>query len=104
MALFPYPGLTHTPRSEKFELAFSMNDVETYLKYTKNMQDLLKSYDEEKQRDQMKFEDCGGKTLAISSIWIMFVHDFWDRAAAYTSMMQSWRTFISSVRSLKTIT
>uniref|UniRef100_A0A8D3DWL4 Sodium/potassium-transporting ATPase subunit beta n=1 Tax=Scophthalmus maximus TaxID=52904 RepID=A0A8D3DWL4_SCOMX len=39
------PGLSHTPRSEKSEVSFSLNEMETYLPYTK--------------RDQMKYEDCG---------------------------------------------
>ncbi|XP_017573222.1 sodium/potassium-transporting ATPase subunit beta-1b [Pygocentrus nattereri] len=53
------PGLTHSPRSDKSELTFSVNDVETYLKYTKSMKEFVDAYNEEKQRDQMKFEDCG---------------------------------------------
>ncbi|XP_070786668.1 sodium/potassium-transporting ATPase subunit beta-1b [Enoplosus armatus] len=53
------PGLTHTPRSDKSEVAFNLNDVETYLPYTKALKDFLAKYDEENQRDQMKFEDCG---------------------------------------------
>ncbi|XP_018559984.1 sodium/potassium-transporting ATPase subunit beta-1b [Lates calcarifer] len=53
------PGLTHTPRSDKAEVAFNLNDVETYLPYTKALRDFLAKYDDENQRDQMKFEDCG---------------------------------------------
>lgn len=53
------PGLSHTPRSDKSEMSFSLNDVETYLPYTKALRDFLNSYDDEKQRDQMKYEDCG---------------------------------------------
>ncbi|KAM9334051.1 sodium/potassium-transporting ATPase subunit beta-1b [Symphorus nematophorus] len=53
------PGLTHTPRSDKAEVSFSLNDVETYLPYTKALKEFLAKYDEEHQRDQMKFEDCG---------------------------------------------
>lgn len=53
------PGLSHFPRSDKAELIFALDDVETYLKYTKVMKDFLAPYDPENQRDQMKFEDCG---------------------------------------------
>ncbi|XP_023999055.2 sodium/potassium-transporting ATPase subunit beta-233 [Salvelinus sp. IW2-2015] len=54
------PGLSHTPRSDKSEIAFNLNDVETYLAYTKAMREFLVMYDDDKQRDQMKYEDCGG--------------------------------------------
>lgn len=53
-------GLSHTPRSDKSEIAFNLNDVETYLAYTKAMREFLVMYDDDKQRDQMKYEDCGG--------------------------------------------
>ncbi|NP_001134069.1 sodium/potassium-transporting ATPase subunit beta-1a [Salmo salar] len=53
------PGLSHTPRSEKFEISYNINDVETYLKYTKSIKDFLEMYDEERQTDQNKYEDCG---------------------------------------------
>ncbi|XP_029613031.1 sodium/potassium-transporting ATPase subunit beta-233-like [Salmo trutta] len=55
------PGLSHTPRSDKSEIAFNLNDVETYLAYTKAMREFLVMYDDDKQRDQMKYEDCGEK-------------------------------------------
>ncbi|XP_026861927.2 sodium/potassium-transporting ATPase subunit beta-1b [Electrophorus electricus] len=53
------PGLTHHPHLDKAELMFSMNDVDTYISYTKSMKDFLGSYSEEIQRDPFKFEDCG---------------------------------------------
>ncbi|XP_069573286.1 sodium/potassium-transporting ATPase subunit beta-1b [Brachyistius frenatus] len=53
------PGLSHTPRSEKAEVSFNLNDMETYLPYTKALKEFLAKYDEDKQRDQMKYEDCG---------------------------------------------
>ncbi|KAF7207058.1 sodium/potassium-transporting ATPase subunit beta-233 [Nothobranchius furzeri] len=53
------PGLSHTPRTEKAEVSFRSKDFETYLPYTKALKEFLSQYDEEKQRDQMKFEDCG---------------------------------------------
>ncbi|KAM9503466.1 sodium/potassium-transporting ATPase subunit beta-1a [Salvelinus alpinus] len=53
------PGLSHTPRSEKFEISYNVNDVETYLKYTKSIKEFLEMYDEGRQTDQMKYEDCG---------------------------------------------
>ncbi|XP_058478824.1 sodium/potassium-transporting ATPase subunit beta-233-like [Solea solea] len=53
------PGLSHTPRSEKSEMAFDPRDPETYLAYTKALKNFMAKYDEEGQKDQMKFEDCG---------------------------------------------
>lgn len=53
-------GLTHTPRSEKAEMSFSLTDMETYLPYTKALREFLALYNDDKQRDQMKYEDCGG--------------------------------------------
>ncbi|XP_074483140.1 sodium/potassium-transporting ATPase subunit beta-233-like [Sebastes fasciatus] len=53
------PGLSHTPRILKQELAFDLNDVLTYMPYTRALKDFLAKYDEELQRDQMKYEDCG---------------------------------------------
>lgn len=58
--VFVSAGLTHTPRSDKSEVTFSVNDVETYLPYAKALRDFLAKYDEDQQKDQMKFEDCGG--------------------------------------------
>ncbi|AWO95850.1 putative sodium/potassium-transporting ATPase subunit beta-233-like [Scophthalmus maximus] len=53
------PGLSHTPRSEKSEVSFSLNEMETYLPYTKALRDFLVKYEDDNQRDQMKYEDCG---------------------------------------------
>ncbi|XP_029564192.1 sodium/potassium-transporting ATPase subunit beta-233 [Salmo trutta] len=53
------PGLSHTPRSEKFEISYNINDVETYQKYTTSIKNFLEMYDEERQTDQNKYEDCG---------------------------------------------
>ncbi|KAM9454683.1 sodium/potassium-transporting ATPase subunit beta-1b [Clarias gariepinus] len=53
------PGLTHSPRSEKAEIFFTVNDPSTYLKTTKSIKTFLQAYNDEIQRDQLKFEDCG---------------------------------------------
>ncbi|XP_062383879.1 sodium/potassium-transporting ATPase subunit beta-1b [Sardina pilchardus] len=58
------PGLTHSPRSEKSELAFNLNDVETYLKYAKSMRDFLEPYSDDNQKDPLKYEDCGASPSA----------------------------------------
>uniref|UniRef100_A0A8C5CLP4 Sodium/potassium-transporting ATPase subunit beta n=1 Tax=Gadus morhua TaxID=8049 RepID=A0A8C5CLP4_GADMO len=55
------PGLSHTPRSEKSEIAFNMNDKTTYEKYTKSMTSFLEKYDKDVQLDAGKFEDCPGR-------------------------------------------
>ncbi|XP_053705466.1 sodium/potassium-transporting ATPase subunit beta-1b [Synchiropus splendidus] len=53
------PGLSHTPRADKAEVSFNLNEIETYLPYTKALKDFLAKYDEEIQTDLMKYEDCG---------------------------------------------
>ncbi|XP_056156899.1 sodium/potassium-transporting ATPase subunit beta-233-like [Lampris incognitus] len=53
------PGLSHTPRSDKSEVAFNLNDVATYLPYVKALKDFLAIYDDDLQVDQMRYEDCG---------------------------------------------
>ncbi|KAM6893642.1 sodium/potassium-transporting ATPase subunit beta-1b [Xenentodon cancila] len=53
------PGLSHTPKSDKAEVSFSVREVETFLPYVKALREFLDKYDEELQKDQMKFEDCG---------------------------------------------
>ncbi|XP_054644671.1 sodium/potassium-transporting ATPase subunit beta-1a [Dunckerocampus dactyliophorus] len=52
------PGLSHTPRSEKSEISFSMTDQKTYKTYVDSTANFLSIYDDEKQTDEMKFEDC----------------------------------------------
>lgn len=59
-------GLTHTPRSEKAEVTFNPNDVESYLPYTKALNDILAKYDEETQKDLMMYEDCGGRFFYLT--------------------------------------
>ncbi|KAM4739556.1 sodium/potassium-transporting ATPase subunit beta-1a [Anableps anableps] len=53
------PGLSHTPRSEKSEISFKKGDPSTYQKYIDSMQKFLELYDEERQIDDAKYEDCG---------------------------------------------
>lgn len=53
------PGLSHTPRSDKSEVAFNIRETETYLPYVKALRTFVKQYDDEGQADGMKFEDCG---------------------------------------------
>ncbi|KAM9358116.1 sodium/potassium-transporting ATPase subunit beta-1a [Symphorus nematophorus] len=54
------PGLSHTPRSDKSEIAFNMTKEDTIKKYTESMAKLLEPYDDDRQADQSNFEDCGG--------------------------------------------
>lgn len=56
-------GLSHHPRSEKSEMMFYPERIETYLEYTKSIREFLSQYDAEKQDDGMKFEECGGTKL-----------------------------------------
>ncbi|XP_033847855.1 sodium/potassium-transporting ATPase subunit beta-1a [Periophthalmus magnuspinnatus] len=53
------PGLSHTPRSDKSEIAFNMNDKSTFEKYIKSMSDLLAKYEEDLQTEDKNFENCG---------------------------------------------
>ncbi|XP_008405872.1 sodium/potassium-transporting ATPase subunit beta-1a [Poecilia reticulata] len=52
------PGLSHTPRSDKSEITFKMDDPSTYEKYITSMKAFLEKYSEEKQMDNSKYEDC----------------------------------------------
>ncbi|XP_056460350.1 sodium/potassium-transporting ATPase subunit beta-1a [Gadus chalcogrammus] len=58
------PGLSHTPRSEKSEIAFNMSDKTTYEKYTKSMTNFLEKYNPDLQVDAGKFDDCPGTPSA----------------------------------------
>ncbi|XP_059196401.1 sodium/potassium-transporting ATPase subunit beta-1a [Centropristis striata] len=53
------PGLSHTPRSEKSEIAFKLSDEKSFTKYVEAVDKFLTQYNPEGQTDQMKFEDCG---------------------------------------------
>lgn len=56
-----FTGLSHSPRPEKAELSFSLSDEGSYSAYVNNIEDFLKDYNDEKQKDTTQFEDCGGK-------------------------------------------
>lgn len=40
-----------------------MNDPTTFMKSIKSMKEFLQAYNDETQRDQLKFEDCGGTVV-----------------------------------------
>lgn len=40
---------------------FHPKELESYLPYTKAMREFMSKYDEENQKDSMKFDDCGSK-------------------------------------------
>uniref|UniRef100_A0A4W5K6X9 ATPase Na+/K+ transporting subunit beta 1 n=1 Tax=Hucho hucho TaxID=62062 RepID=A0A4W5K6X9_9TELE len=94
------PGLSHTPRSEKFEISYNINDVETYLKYTKSIKDFLEMYDDERQTDQIKYEDCGVISQAVRdkgyarSLYVFFLQ--WE-----LYLRESLLTVMSSCHSLQ---
>ncbi|KAJ8377522.1 hypothetical protein AAFF_G00259490 [Aldrovandia affinis] len=46
-------------RAEKSEFSFHKDRMETYLKYTQSLRDFLDLYDDDKQLNQMNYEDCG---------------------------------------------
>ncbi|XP_026201392.1 sodium/potassium-transporting ATPase subunit beta-1a [Anabas testudineus] len=53
------PGLSHTPRSDKSEIAFNKSDETTYMKYIESMKTFLEQYNDDPQKDELKFENCG---------------------------------------------
>ncbi|XP_062242770.1 sodium/potassium-transporting ATPase subunit beta-233-like [Platichthys flesus] len=56
------PGLSHTPRSQKFEIAFKKSDEASYKKYVDSVATFLEQYEEYQQSTLMKFEDCGNSS------------------------------------------
>ncbi|XP_075938989.1 sodium/potassium-transporting ATPase subunit beta-1a [Anarhichas minor] len=58
------PGLSHTPRSEKSEIAYKVSDPASYKKYVDAVAEFLTKYDEARQTDQNNFEDCGDSPLS----------------------------------------
>ncbi|MCJ8747772.1 hypothetical protein PDJAM_G00157280 [Pangasius djambal] len=61
------PGLTHSPHTEKSEITFTVNDPTTFMESTKSMKAFLQAYNNETQRDQLKFEDCGEQPEAYKN-------------------------------------
>jgi len=53
------PGLSHNPHSEKSEISFNKTDQASYKKYVDAIMTFLQQYDEERQVETLKFEDCG---------------------------------------------
>lgn len=60
-------GLSHTPRSDKGEISFNINDPDTYSKIVNAMDDILTKYESTAQKDLLKYEDCGSKYINYSS-------------------------------------
>ncbi|KAM4547820.1 sodium/potassium-transporting ATPase subunit beta-1a [Odontesthes bonariensis] len=57
------PGLSHTPYSVKSEISFTLSDRKSFQKYIDSMDTLLTKYDDERQGNDMKYEDCGESPL-----------------------------------------
>lgn len=53
------PGLSHTPRSDKSEIAFTKGKEDSYKTYVDSMESFLKLYNEDRQMETHNFEDCG---------------------------------------------
>ncbi|XP_010769913.1 sodium/potassium-transporting ATPase subunit beta-233-like [Notothenia coriiceps] len=65
------PGLSHTPRSLKSEIAYTKSKEESYSKYTQAMKTFLKTYDLDIQTDELNFQDCGGESCRdYSSVYM----------------------------------
>uniref|UniRef100_A0A8D0GFE1 Sodium/potassium-transporting ATPase subunit beta n=1 Tax=Sphenodon punctatus TaxID=8508 RepID=A0A8D0GFE1_SPHPU len=52
------PGLTLIPQVLKSEISFSMSDASTYANYKKTLNEFLKNYEDDKQSDDMDFDNC----------------------------------------------
>lgn len=53
------PGLTNVPQVLKMEISFSPSDPNSYKKYTNLLDNFLKAYDPEQQKDsEIDFESC----------------------------------------------
>lgn len=55
-------GLTQVPQIQKTEIAFRPNDPKSYEEYVVNIVRFLEKYKDSAQKDDMIFEDCGGKS------------------------------------------
>ncbi|XP_073708521.1 sodium/potassium-transporting ATPase subunit beta-1a [Garra rufa] len=53
------PGLSHSPHPDKAEISYSMSDPKSYSAYEDHIEKFLKAYNDDKQEDATKFEDCG---------------------------------------------
>ncbi|KAI2663561.1 Sodium/potassium-transporting ATPase subunit beta-233 [Labeo rohita] len=53
------PGLSHSPRPDKAEISYSIGDNSTYKAYVDHMDRFLEAYNDGKQNDESKFENCG---------------------------------------------
>lgn len=58
-----------------------MSDNKTFSTYVDNMNTLLTMYDDGRQIDAMKYEDCGGKLNVIRSDFAGFFSDHLDVTA-----------------------
>ena len=63
LIIFSLPGLglTQIPQIQKTEISFRPNDPKSYEAYVLNIVRFLEKYKDSAQRDDMIFEDCGGK-------------------------------------------
>lgn len=60
------PGLSHTPRSEKSEISFTVGKADTYKKYHSAMEEFLAPYNTINQEDDNKFENCGDQPAGVN--------------------------------------
>ncbi|KAL0191086.1 hypothetical protein M9458_013784, partial [Cirrhinus mrigala] len=51
--------LSHSPRPDKAEISYSISDPSSYKAYVDHMSAFLTAYDDGKQEDESKFENCG---------------------------------------------
>lgn len=58
-------GLSHSPRPDKAEISYSIGDNSTYKAYVDHMDRFLEAYNDGKQNDESKFENCGGTSSKI---------------------------------------
>ncbi|XP_061636215.1 sodium/potassium-transporting ATPase subunit beta-1a [Phyllopteryx taeniolatus] len=53
------PGLSHMPRSFKSEISFSISNPTSYELYVASINKFLMLYDDDRQTDLIKYENCG---------------------------------------------
>uniref|UniRef100_A0A3B3VGR7 Sodium/potassium-transporting ATPase subunit beta n=1 Tax=Poecilia latipinna TaxID=48699 RepID=A0A3B3VGR7_9TELE len=52
-------GLSFSPYAANFDIIFKKDDPSSYEKYVNSLKKFIEQYNDEKQTDDMKFEDCG---------------------------------------------
>ncbi|XP_027864406.1 sodium/potassium-transporting ATPase subunit beta-1-like [Xiphophorus couchianus] len=52
-------GLSFSPYAHNFDIIYKTDNPSSYEVYVKNLKEFIEQYNDEKQTDDMKYEDCG---------------------------------------------